>query len=130
MWNGKTLFIDPEVHDIMDRVQNGDPTAGWEGDPAIALFRSEGRWELARLGHDGEYHTICRSRPGLVLDGSLITYLVANDLRRKTAAKQIEETDALNEAVRRARDDVLEGQMSEALQKVYFGLSKDIGYHY
>src|SRR5690606_13484044 len=64
--DGRRLWLDPEVRDVVTRLRDGDPTRGWEGDPRLALYFIPGsrQWELMRLEADGEYRTVARSKPG------------------------------------------------------------------
>jgi len=127
--DGRQIWLDPEVEDMIHKLHYGDATMGWEGDPALALYRTlDGRWELWRLENDGEYRRFCRSAPGAKLDNRLIMELVAHDARRgynpHTALV------AHNERLERERERKDQERTSETLQKVYHALGKDIGYHY
>src|SRR5437660_1245652 len=107
---GRSVWADPEVQDLMDRLHNGDPTLGWEGDGRLALYRAPGRrWELWRLENDGEYRLIMRSKPGLHLDNRLIMHLVAHDSRRGFNA---------GEAVTVANERLLRNLEAESSEKV------------
>jgi len=128
--NGKTLWIAPEVKEILDRLQLGDPALGWEGDPRLALFREDGRWVLQRLEHDDVYRIVCRSKPGLKLDGSLILHLMAHDMKKKTAEQVLAEIDSHNDAIEKANTQTSEAKMAEMLGKAYWALGKDVGHHY
>lgn len=121
--NGRGLWTSPEVERIVDKLQNGDPTLGWEGDPRLALYVTEdGRWSVERYEADGEYRTVCVSRPGLHLDERLIKRLVKHDQRRGfdpvAAVQEYRPQDQWTE-----RDDA----MREGLEKVYHGAAKDLG---
>lgn len=124
--DGRALWVDPEVQDIVDRLQNGDPTLGWEGDPRMALYRSlDGRWELWRLEHDNEYRMVCRSRPGLALDARLIEHLVAHDTRRGFDAQMA--LEAHNGKVYADRQRVSQDRMNSAAERLRWALKKDLG---
>lgn len=128
---GKRLWTDPEVADIVQRLHYGDPTLGWDGDPRLALYYlPDGRWELQRLEADGEYRVVCRSRPGLALDLGLIRHLVAHDMRKKAAEDLLAAVDKANEAAEKARRAPLEDKAAEAFERVAHGLVKDVGHHY
>ena len=121
--NGRSLWMDSGLTTLIDKLQNGDPALGWEGDPRLALFMDEGdRWVLSRLEADGEYRDICKSRPGLPLDERLIMRLMEHDGRRgfdpAAATDEYRPQDQWT-----ARDD----EMRNALEKVYWGASKDLG---
>lgn len=76
-----------DLHDLADRIKNGDPLAGWEGDPrlTLAFYRDpKGRgscYELWRLEHDGEYRMVARLAGDLNPSG-IIRKLVEHDARR------------------------------------------------
>ena len=130
----KRLWVDPEVQDIVDRLHNGDATLGWEGDPRLALYlvnTPEGQtWELSRLEADGEYRTVCRSRPNLSLDLSLIRHLVAHDLRKKQEQDILDLVDAENKKIQEKAQSASEDRLIEGLDRAVHGLVKDVGHHY
>jgi hypothetical protein len=128
--DGRKLWVDPEVQEIIDLMHNGDPTLGWEGDPRLALYRTKTGWELDRMGEDGYLYTIARSRKDLKLDRSLIVHLVAHDTRRKSALKQHDELAKLKETAEAASDAAHAEKVAERLEKVYWGAKRDIGHHY
>lgn len=133
--NGKRLMIDPEVQDLVDRLHNGDPTLGWEGDPRLALtggrdpLTGVNYWELVRF-ENGQYNVVARSRPGLKLDRSLIMHLVAHDLRRRTMDEVNAEIDRHNEALTKAAETAAQEKAADRLAKVYWAAGLDIGHHY
>lgn len=126
--NGRGLWLDPEVQEIVDMLHNGVPTLGWEGDPALGLYRTEdGRWELWRLEDDGEMRMVCRSRPGMRLDHTLIMRLVEHDNRRRNVALATwAENDRLQEEKERQAID----RLMEPMDKVLWGVVKDVGHLY
>lgn len=127
--DGRPLWIAPEVQEMIDLLHNGDPTLGWEGDPRLALYRSEGdRWELWRLEHDGEMRMFCRSKPGAKLDRGLIVQLVAHDGRRGFDLKK--HVDEANAAVHRANDARISDMQASAADKLAWALRKDLGHLY
>lgn len=122
--DGRGIWLDPEVQDILDKIQQGDPALGWEGDPRLALYRSEdGRWELWRLEHDDVMRPFCVSRPGLALDERLILRLVEHDARR--GADPGQKVDAVNAAVQRERDGQASERVYAAAEKLHWALKKD-----
>lgn len=84
--DGRRLWFDPGVRAIIDKLQNGDPTLGWEGDPRLTLYIEDGRWVLYRMEADEQMRPVCYSRPGLELDERLIRRLVEHDNRRGAPA--------------------------------------------
>jgi len=127
--NGKLLWMDSGVSDLIHKLNYGDPVLGWEGDPALALFMDKDpvmgdRWVLVRLEDDGEYRDVMRSRPGLPLDERLLIRLMEHDSRRGfEAASVIEEAYDPFSATTAADEAAMEG-----LERAYHGLAKDIGH--
>lgn len=121
--DGRVVFADHEA-DIADRVRNGDPTLGWEGDPDLKLVRNmvEGRWELWRTNPATGGDTLVAVRAGVRFPGNdLIVALIAADSRRHDRAAQIEAAQAA-EAVRaendwRDRNEALADKFAHALGK-------------
>lgn len=81
---GRRLWMESGVMEVIRKIREGDPVRGWEGDPRLAVYWTDGGWELCRFEHDGEYRLVARSRPDVPLDERLIDLLVANDRQRNT----------------------------------------------
>lgn len=123
--DGRTLWVSPEIEDMIHKLHHGDPTLGWEGDPRLALYRVNDRWVLYRLEHDNEYRVVCVSAAEQRLDERLIQRLVEHDHRRgfDPVAVAAQEYD-------RQADPAGEERLAEAMEKVVYGLRKDVGHHY
>lgn len=120
--DGKVLWTSPEVQEMVRKLHYGAPELGWEGDPRLALYHEQGGWVLERLEADGQYRTVCRSKPGAPLDDRLIVGLIAHDHRRGFDPAA---------ALEGARPDVSKEQedaMREGLERAYYGAAKDLGY--
>ena len=72
------------MNDLVDRLQNGQASVGWEGDPrlCIAYNRQTTQWELWRAESDGQYRMVMRSKPGMSFPMNLIEHLMQHDNRR------------------------------------------------
>ena len=85
--DGRVEWFDSGMQDVIDKIHNGDPTKGWEGDERLAVYRSRTPagdvYELMRLEDDGEYRRVVATQPGDPFDDAIITWLVQNDRRRK-----------------------------------------------
>lgn len=128
--DGRKLWLDPEVKQVVDWLHNGYPTLGWEGDPALALYLGDkGEWVINRF-ENGQYRTVCRSKPGVHLDARVIMLLVHHDLRRRSAFDILDEVNKHNDALEKAVDDAAHAKAADALEKVYWGVQRDVGYHY
>jgi hypothetical protein len=84
--NGRRLWFDGPMRDLIHKLHHGDPVRGWEGDPNLAVYwdQPSERWEVHRLEDDGEYRLVCRSGAGIPFDERLIDALLAWDRRRRT----------------------------------------------
>lgn len=112
------------LHELADRLKNGDPTVGWEGDPRLTLAKSETHYELWRLEADGQYRMVCRLND--TLDPSNICrLLVERDARRGFDLK--EHVDRHNAQVQAARQAPARERMSGAADKLAWALKKDLG---
>lgn len=122
---GRFVWGDHDA-DIADKLRNGDPALGWEGDPELRLVRNavEGRWEVWRrtpLGHDS---LVC-TRGGDRLPGDdLIRALIAADSRRHDRLAQIE---AANAARQKARDDEWSDRNLDTADKLAHAIGQDLG---
>ena len=86
--DGRRLWMEGSVRELIDRIRFGDPILGWEGDERIELYFNapEERFELWRLEDDGEYRRVCRSQPGMAFDERIIHALIQWDGRRRPVA--------------------------------------------
>jgi hypothetical protein len=84
--NGRRIWMDGPMHDLIHRIQHGDPVKGWEGDPRLALFwnGSDERFELWRCEEDEEYRLVARAEPRMALDERIIDALIGMDNHRRT----------------------------------------------
>lgn len=126
-----TLWIDPVVQDVLDRLHHGDPSCGWEGDPNLALFLEqrpqfrEPTWVLARLEADGQWRAVTRAkRPGANLR-HLPLLLVTHDRQRGHDA--VEEMIRHNDRLRAEKDARDADRTAEVLDRVIHGINKDTG---
>jgi hypothetical protein len=127
--SGQRVWMDPEVRDILTKLQKGDPTLGWEGDPRLALYRSFATdvWEVWRMEADGEYRMFMRSKPGAKLNESLIQHIVAHDARRGFDPHA--EVSRANEVVRTAIEKRNADRMEAAQERMRWALLRDLGAH-
>lgn len=108
--DGRRLWFDGAMWDLIRKLHDGDPTRGWEGDPRLAVYYDgpADRWEVMRYEHDGTYRMVCRSKPGVPFDERLIDALVAHDRNRGVSPHEL--VDAHNRRIaaehQRQRDDV------------------------
>ena len=96
--DGRRLWMDGSMRDLIQRVRFGDPLLGWEGDERIELYYDgpEERFELWRLEDDHEYRRVCRSAPGMAFDERIIHALIQWDGRRRSTAL-VDEVNGHNE---------------------------------
>lgn len=82
--NAAVLTDRTAMDDLVRRLQDGDPTVGWEGDPrlCIAFNKNTQQWELWRFEHDSQYRRVLRSKPGMAFPRNLIEQLVQMDAQR------------------------------------------------
>lgn len=127
--DGRRIWLDPEVEDLVHRLHFGDATLGWEGDERLALYMSaDKRWELWRLENDGEYRMVMRSKPNTKLDSRIIMHLVAHDVQRGYNVHNAIKSH--NEGLETNRDKAAQEATAEAIRKVYHAANKDIGHNY
>jgi len=84
--NGRRLWMDTPMRDLIHRVRFGDPVKGWEGDDRLGLYwdGQDERFELWRLEDDETYRLVCRSGAGVPFDERVIDALIGWDGRRRT----------------------------------------------
>lgn len=122
-------MVDPEVQEIIGYLHNGYAPLGWAGDERLGLYHTkDGRWELDRLCEDNVMRTICRSRVGLKLDLGLIVMLVKHDAQRGHDAA--EDVIRHNEDLQERRNKEAVEALMEPMDKVMWGVVKDVGHLY
>lgn len=122
--NGMQRWVAPEVAEIMDKLQNGDPALGWEGDPFLDMYHDGDCWYLCRHEH-GTVEPIIRSRPGMKLDHRLIEFLVTHDAQR--GYNVVDDVLRQNEQWERSRMQAADEAISEVSDRLAFNLRKDFG---
>lgn len=123
---GAAVLVDQTaMNDLLDRLQNGDPTQGWEGDPrlVLAFHKVDQRWELHRLEADNQYRMLARSKPGMAFPASIIQELVRMDTRRGFDPKAY--VDQYNAKVEAEKDYDLSQRTREAAEVLAWALKKD-----
>ena len=127
---GELLWVN---RDLIDKIEHGDPTLGWEGDNRLAVFleqRSPEVWALYRLEDDGYWRHVVRTEEGVPFDERVIHWLCQNDIRRKPAGFDL---DAIvkeqNEKVRAQKDQENQEYMAEEVApRLQHALKKDHGW--
>lgn len=106
---GRVEWRDSGMDRVIDKIQNGDPVHGWEGDDRLAVYRIDTPlgpvFELMRLDEDGEYRRVVKTNPGDPFDDAIIVWLCQNDRRRKPDGWSIaDDVDAHNAAIDAERE--------------------------
>jgi hypothetical protein len=113
------------MDDLLDRIQNGDPRIGWEGDPrfVLAFNRQTDRWELWRREVDEEYRMFARSKPGLGFPAGIVEEIVKHDVRRGYDPKA--DVDAHNARLDAEKRYQASQRRGPGLEKLRWALRKD-----
>ena len=129
--NGRRLWLDPVMEDMIDRVRNGDPLLGWDGDDRLAVYATETDdgliWEIFRLEDDDKYRFVVRTEPGIPFDARIIHWLVANDKHRRDrhwdlAAEVEKQNTKVREAERAHKMEYITEEVAPRLRRA---LTKD-----
>lgn len=124
--SGASILVDKDAMDhLLDRLQNGDPALGWEGDPRFVLAwnRVDRRWELWRREHDEEYRLFARSKVDHPFPVNIIQEIMAHDVRRGFDPKAY--VDAHNAAVDAEKAYQASQRRGPSLEKLAWALRKD-----
>jgi hypothetical protein len=107
---GARRFIDPAIHEVLNKVQYGDASVGWEGDERLGFYLDTdgpyaGRWALVRFPEDGSpERIIARAKPGVDIR-TLPAHLAYHDTRRKGAVEELEREAAKAEAASKHQEN-------------------------
>lgn len=120
-----------DLHELADRIKNGDAVSGWEGDPRLTLAKyGSGRdeqFELWRLEHDGEYRMVAVLRPdaaGHLDPSNICRRLVERDARRGYDIKDA--VDRHNARAQEANEAPSKDRLSGAAEKLAWALKRDL----
>lgn len=137
MIDGRRIWLDGPMQDVIDKLQRGDPTKGWEGDPRMyvrkgcldergKLLPPNQQWfEIWREEDDGVHRMTCRSAPGVPFHEGIIDVLVSRDRRRfkKSLHDQIvEQNEKVDADIRRRNDDYINEEVNPRMN---WALRKD-----
>lgn len=113
------------MNELLDRLQNGDPARGWEGDPRFTLAwnKVERRWELWRREHDEQYRLFARSPLDHPFPIDIIDEIVAHDTRRGFDPKAY--VDAHNAAVEAEKAYQRSQIRGPSIEKLAWALKRD-----
>lgn len=126
--NGRRLWMDGPMRDLIHKVRHGDPVKGWEGDDRLNVWwnQPERRFELWRLEDDGAYRFVCRSGPDQPFDDRIVDALLAWDRQRRTRSLH-DEIVTHNDAVQTANEARLDEWTSEEIApRLRHAISKDL----
>lgn len=125
---GAAIIVDERMmNGLIDRLHNGDPTLGWEGDPRLALvwWPAPQKWILARREGDPNefrhtalppgYSVVAISPPNLPFPGDIIQRLVEHDSRRNNVVDFVE---AHNEKLRVENEKLTDEFIHDAVEKM------------
>jgi hypothetical protein len=112
--DGRRLWIDGAMQDLIHKLHHGDPTIGWEGDERLAVYFNDDTkcWEVMRLEDDGIYRLVARSKPGVTFDERFLVRLCETDRQRRKVSLH-DEIVATNEAIDQRRQDQLDEYVAE-----------------
>lgn len=120
------VTVEGDVHDIIRRLEHGDPTLGWPGDPDLRLVANIETREFEVWGRDAHgdpYIAVTWPR----CDASLIAELVRSDNRLSNPLDRV----AVRETARVAAEEAAEeDRLTELADRLQFGLMKDIGHRH
>lgn len=122
---GAAVLVDQTaMDDLLRRLQHGDPTRGWEGDPRLVLayHKPSQTWELHRA-EGGGYSLVARSKPGMPFPGNIIDALVERDGRRGFDAKKY--VDDHNAAQRKAEEAAQTAYNTQFAERLAWAVKKD-----
>ena len=125
-------------------LHEGKPELGWAGDPDLHLiWHRLGWWEIWRFEPTAEDHEryvpVLRGRPGVQLSEETVNGAIAELVSRDTHRVQrdapdhvsaVEEAIAHNERLDAQHTQAAADATTEALEKLYWGIGREVGHHY
>lgn len=125
-WDGPRCVWHDSVADwFIEKLHHGDPTIGWEGDPALFVVAEATPagtiWELWRNEENGYKSLIDKSPPGYPFDERVLVRLCQIDMRRnpkRDLHKEItEHNDRLDERQQAAQDEWIAEEIAPRLHR-------------
>jgi len=128
--DGRRLWMDGTMSDLVDKLHFGDSAKGWEGDENLAVYFEpiQRRWEIRRLEGNGRLVMVCRSKPDAPFHDGIIDQLMMRDQKYNTIDRHAEVV-AHNEAVEAAKDrEFAEFVAEESAPRFVSAIRKDAGW--
>lgn len=112
--DGHQMMAPSDAFDIAQRVQKGDATLGWEGDPRmhVSYVPATQRWEVWRLGEDGRDRLVKTWHPSQ-WDQRVLRFLAEHDSRHVDVVARM---DKENEKLEREREEKFTQAVAEAAE--------------
>jgi len=113
---GVRMLIESDVLDICGRIQKGDATCGWEGDPRMFVVFNNvtKKYEVLRRGEDNKDRVVSSWEPAQ-FDARVILNLVEHDTRHTDVLAAVEKHNA---SVAKTREDNAKQAMAGAKEFV------------
>lgn len=123
---GRQVSLPRDTWDIIDRIQRGDGTCGWSGDPRMFVVFDEltQKYQVRRLGTDGREY-LCFSYYPEQFDARVLMDLARGDTWAR-GRDPIAEVDAHNDAIERDAEREAEA-MEEEMRDIAKYLHNKIG---
>ncbi len=110
--SGDRVMLDKGVIDILERIQRGDGSVGWGGDPRMHVTwnSTRGVYELYRLNENGKDY-ILNTWPSHEFDTRVLAWLRDHDSWNVDILKKVDQANesrerTASEAVREAAEEV------------------------
>lgn len=122
---GGRIMIDSDVLDIGNRLQQGDPTCDWPGDPNLSLHWNEitSRFEVWHISLDGKPYLVCSAQR---CDAMLLHQVIDRDNHYHDV---IGELDAHNAKVAAEKQKRFADWQGEFADKFRWAIKKDLAQH-
>lgn len=79
---GNMELWEADAPGFVDKLHNGDPSVGWEGDRQLGLYHDKDRWMIARVEDDGRLSTVHVGSYLERLDERILIRLMDHDRNR------------------------------------------------
>lgn len=112
--------------EIQRKIQDGDPTIGWSGDPTLYLqLGDDNSWEVWQIRPDAPPRLAMRHTHNL--DNSILVHLREIDPRQNTVDKLVQKAYAKLEADKQAKNQKDAEKLAEGQDRVRYVIKKELG---
>lgn len=112
-----SVSVSRDVWDVVDRIQRGDATVGWSGDPRmyVVFNQQRGAYQIFRHAEDGRDYLVMNCPPN-EFDVRIVRKLALGDTQTRDVLGMLEEEERLREWKEESDNLAMEEEMRDVMR--------------